>query len=376
MPIMPGYPNLVSYECSQIIIHQMEKSICKIKFENGHGTGFFCKIPFPDMSKMLPVLITNNHIIENKVLYEENAKIYIEIKEEKNIKEINLNNRIKYSNREFDITIIEIKEQDGITNYLELDDNIIEDIFNGNNINKEYIYNTIYAIHYPEGNLSVSYGVLKKIDENRQFLFMHKCSTTGGSAGAPILNIHNNKVIGLHHSGLMKYHLGQGTLLNYPLKEFIKMNKSNEELLNEFNKKYNMNIKDAKIDKLDLRWKKLGNNGFEDLCQIEFKELKELILNNNNISDVKPLGKAKFEKLEILDLSQNKISDINIFEKVNLKGIKQLYLGYNNISDIEIFGKVNFEKLEILFLNDNKIDKTKDALIISKLKSKIGNFEV
>ena len=379
MPIIQGSPNIVSYECTQKIIQQMEKSICKIKNENGNGTGFFCKIPFPDMNKMLPVLITNNHIIGEELLYQENSKICIEIKEEQNLKEIKLNNRIKYSNREFDITIIEIKGQDGITNYLELDDNLIKDIFNGNNTNKEYMEymdNTIYAIHYPYGKLSVSYGILKKIDENRHFLFMHKCSTTAGSAGAPILNIHNNKVIGVHHSGLMKFNLGQGTLLNYPIKDFIKMNKSNEQLLNEFNKKYNLKIKDAKIDKLDLRWKKLGNNGFEDLCQIEFKELKELILNNNNISDINPLGKAKFDKLEILDLSQNKISDIDIFERVNFKEMKQLYLGYNNISDIKIFEKVNFEKLEVLLLNDNKIDKTKDPLIISNLKSKIGNFEI
>ena len=80
--------------------------------------------------------------------------------------------------------------------------------------------------------------------------------------------------------------------------------------------------------------------------------------------------------MEILDLSQNKISNINIFDRVNFKGIKQLYLGYNDISDIKVFERVNFEKLEVLLLNDNKIDKNKDALIISNLKFKIGNFEI
>lgn len=378
MPIIQGYPSIISYECTQKIIQQMEKCICKIMCENGHGTGFFCKIPFPDMNNMLPVLITNNHIIRDELLYQENAKINIEIKEENNIKEFNLNNRIKYTNNEFDITIIEIKEQDGINNFLELEDNLIKKIFNESDINKEYIYDTFYTIQYPEGNLSVSYGVIKNVEGERQFLFAHRCSTTAGSAGSPILNIKNNKVIGIHHSGMKNNKLGLGTFLEYPIKDFIKMNKifSNEDLLKEFNKKYNLNIKDDKIDKLDLRWKKLGNKGFEDLCKIEFKELKELILNNNNISDVKPLETAKFEKLEILDLSQNTISDISILEKVNFKGIKQLYLGYNNISDIEVFEIANFEKLEVLLLNDNKIDKTKDALLISNLKSKIGNFEI
>ena len=27
------------------------------------GTGFLCKIPFPNQFKLLPVLITNNHIL-------------------------------------------------------------------------------------------------------------------------------------------------------------------------------------------------------------------------------------------------------------------------------------------------------------------------
>ena len=64
-----------------------------------------------------------------------------------------------------------------------------------------------------------------------------------------------------------------------------------------------------------------------DLCKIKFSELKELILNNNNIPDIKPLEKVKFDKLEILDLSQNKISDISILKNVGFKGLRQLYLG-------------------------------------------------
>ena len=215
---------------------------------------------------------------------------------------------------------------------------------------------------------------LSKIYEDRKYQFIHKCCTKGGSSGSPILNINNNKVIGLHCEGNKRFNIG--IFLNYPIKEFIKLNFDNEFLLKEFNKKYNLNIKDTKINKLDLRWKKLGNAGFGDLCKIEFKELKELILNNNNITDLSPLGKVKFEKLEILDLSQNKISDINPFENARLGELKQLYLGYNNLSDIKVFDKNILNKLEILHLNDNKIDKDKNASIISKLKSKIGDIEI
>ena len=50
---------------------------------------------------------------------------------------------MKYTNEEYDITIIEIKEEDNIKNHLELDNIIIDDILNNNNNkNKEYIDET------------------------------------------------------------------------------------------------------------------------------------------------------------------------------------------------------------------------------------------
>ena len=192
------------------------------------------------------------------------------------------------------------------------------------------------------------------------------CSTKGGSAGSPVLNLKTNKVMGAHHSGISKKNIAQGTLLNEPIKDFIKHRL----------KKAEFSLKDINTEKIDLRWKKLGNDGLVDLCKIKFTELKELILNNNNISDIKPLEKVKFDKLEILDLSQNKISDISILKNVGFKGLRQLYLGYNNISDIKIFGKDIFPYLETLSLSDNKIDKNKDTSIIANLKSKIDNCEI
>ena len=374
MAVLPGYPQEAPYEVIQVMLHQMRKTICKIGINDVKGTGFFCKIPFPDLNNMLRVLITNNHIINRNLLFKKDTKMWIGIKEETDYKVLNLNNRIKYTNEEFNITIIEIKDEDKINSFLELDEALIKDIIMNSNKNNKFIEETIYAMQYLEGRLSVSFGILDKIYVDRKYKFIHKCCKNRGSGGSPILNINNNKVIGLHCEGNIRYN--KGIFLNYPIKEFIKLNFDNEFLLKEFNNKYNLNIKDTKIEKLDLRWKGLGNIGFEDLCKIEFKELKELILNNNNISEIKILSKAKFKKLEILDLSQNKISNINIFENINFKGLKQLYLCHNNISDIKVFERANLKNLEILYLNDNKIDKKKNALIIQNLKSKIGNFQV
>ena len=354
MPIIQGYPNIVSLESSQKIIEQMKKNVCQIQSDESQGTGFFCKIPFPDMNNMLPVLITNNHVINEELLYEDDTNILIYTESDKNTKTINLDDRLKYTSKHFDITIIEIKDQDKINNYLELDDAILGDIFDNEiKLNEIYSDETVYLLQYPEGILSVSYGVVKDINEDKKYIFTHMCS------------------------GISKKNIAQGTLLNEPIKDFIKHRlKKAEFSLKDFNKKYNLNIKDINTEKIDLRWKKLGNDGLVDLCKIKFTELKELILNNNNISDIKPLEKVKFDKLEILDLSQNKISDISILKNVGFKGLRQLYLGYNNISDIKIFGKDIFPYLETLSLSDNKIDKNKDTSIIANLKSKIDNCEI
>ena len=129
--ILSNYPNVISYECSKRIITQMERNICKINIGQIQGTGFFCKIPFPNKEKMLPVLMTNNHVINSDLLNQKNAKIKLDIKEEDDIKEIVLNNnRVKYTNEEYDITIIEIKAEDNINHYLELDDIIFSGLKN------------------------------------------------------------------------------------------------------------------------------------------------------------------------------------------------------------------------------------------------------
>ena len=67
--------NLIDYsipitlESTEIIISQMKKSICKIYMDNGKkGTGFFCKIKYPDNEHFIKMLVTNNHFIDESHL--------------------------------------------------------------------------------------------------------------------------------------------------------------------------------------------------------------------------------------------------------------------------------------------------------------------
>ena len=215
----------MTFECIQVAMEQMKKCVCKIKLKDIQGTGFFCKIPFPDINNRLSVIITNNHIINEELLNTKGAKIIIDFKEEDSLKEINLDNRITFTNREYDITLIEIKETDNINNYLELDELIVDDILNNNNKNMAYVDNEVYIIEYPEGKLSISSGQVTDIFEDKKYKFFHQCRTKAGSAGSPILNISNNKVIGVHHSAVLNFKnkRGKATFLNYPIKEFIKI---------------------------------------------------------------------------------------------------------------------------------------------------------
>ena len=118
----------------------MENCICKINLIEGFGTGFFCAIPFPDLNNLLPVLITNNHVL-NKEYLKKGKEITFTTNDERNFYKIIIDERRKvYTNEKpFDVTIIEIKKKDKniLENiFLEID----EQIFNSN-IN---LYDDIY----------------------------------------------------------------------------------------------------------------------------------------------------------------------------------------------------------------------------------------
>ena len=214
--LLAGYPSPVTYEKVQIILDQMKYCICQIKFNKNKGTGTFCKIPYPDYNNLLPVLITNNHLINENNLYDENARIIIYIKGENKYRYIELKDRIKYTNKSYDITIIELKEGDGVGHHLEIDDNIINEGYIVG-----YIDEPIYIIQYPKENLSVSFGIINNMNLKEGHNFRHLCSTEEGSSGSPILNLKNNKLIGIHKSAEKNANFNLGLFLNFAISDFL-----------------------------------------------------------------------------------------------------------------------------------------------------------
>ena len=203
--------NPISRQTNRIIDNQLEKYLCKVyDSKENKGSGFLCKIPFPDEFHLLPVLITNNHVLNEDEL-RQNKKIKISFDDDKIIKIINIFPERKiYTSINYDTTIIEIfPEKDDIKYFLDVE------------INSEQLNDKeqIYILQYPNGiNCSVSYGYIQDIND---FNIAHKCSTENGSSGGPIILLNTFKVIGVH-KGSSKFNFNLGTLLKYPVLDFNK----------------------------------------------------------------------------------------------------------------------------------------------------------
>ena len=224
-------PKPVSITGTRTILNQMINCICKIKiteksgqFEKSgkSGTGFFCKVPL-NQNEKINCLITNFHIItEQYYKDQQNKTINLLLNDGEEVKKINIGNDRKiYFNEIYDITIIELKESENFQYLLDLDDNLFKD-----DENIKYLDKSIYVPQYPkEEKAFVSYGLLNGIFEHE---IRHTCSTDNGSSGSPILNLENNKVIGIHKGGSTHFNFNLGTLLKYPINDFIKKNKKNK----------------------------------------------------------------------------------------------------------------------------------------------------
>jgi hypothetical protein len=167
------------------------KAVCEICVStNKFGSGFFCKIPYTQNNNLLlPVLITNNHVLSKNEL-ESDLKIIINGE----TKIISLKGRKKWTDETIDFTCIEIKEEeDNIHTFYNLDDNV----YDKNYSNDCYLNNhvIIFAINKNDKQVGFSNGVIK---QNEKSFFAYTCNTFKGCSGGCIVNQNNNNIIGIH----------------------------------------------------------------------------------------------------------------------------------------------------------------------------------
>ena len=261
----------VNIEGTIMILEQLMNCICKVKIKRKCGTGFFCTIPI--RKEIIKVFITNYDIL-NENDYKENKKLNLSLYDDKETIIINLEiERETYFKKEYNITLIELKEEDNIKNYLEIDNDLFQD-----NIEINYIYKSIYALHYPnENNANVSYGLINNINN---YNINHNCSIDKFSIGSPILNLQSNKVIGIHNKESNNYNVG--TFLKFPLKDFI--NKLEKMLININNVEYKI-------------IKELGKGAFGRVVQVLNKK------------------ENKYYAIKIISIKEQKKEKIQSFEK-------------------------------------------------------------
>ena len=343
------------------ILDQMINCVCKIKTnDGGEGTGFFCK--YNEMN----YLMTCDFIINEKYL-RENKELNLSLNNEKELIKIDLGiKRVIYCKIEYNSTFIELKEEDKIKNYLELDDNL----FNDNE--KEYYENkSIYVLHYFKGEeIYASYGLLRNINK---YEILHQCFTDNGSSGSPILNLTSNKVIGIHCGGFIKNVYKKGIFLKNPLNDFMnkrfKMFKIIKELGYGGFGKVNLifNISDNKyyaMKEISLKGETIENiNNIKIEANILSKFKSENIVKYYDSF----IDKEKFYILmeycdgknlkDFLDEYKNKNTLIE--EDIIYNIIKQICLGIKKIHDMKIIHRDL--KPENIFMNYN-------------MKIKIGDF--
>ena len=197
---MEDYPKSTTKQCTQTILNQMNLNFMyKINEKEGKfSLGFFCHIK--NKNKKIPIIVINNHIFD-----EENKDI-INVSLNDKVKEIKLGNT-KYRNKEFNISMVEIKEDEEYNfNFLELDDELYRD-----DVELYYYKESIYIINYNKNNsVFVSYGLIKNLNKSELIISGNIKSNLNGY---PIFNVTNNKIIGIFNSN-NKY-FNKGIFFNY-----------------------------------------------------------------------------------------------------------------------------------------------------------------
>ena len=255
---MDEYPKPVSKSCIEKIFNQMNNSIYKIKGKDGEfQIGIFCKLKFD--KNIIFVLITTNKII-NKGYLKDNDGINISINNKNRFIEFG---HLKYINKEYDLSIIEIRNNPNYKIYfLELDDSLYEKA-------PEFSYNKepIYILHYGnKNNITVSYGIMKYINK---YKLICSCNNNLKEKGSPIFNLSTNKLIGLYINKSNYYN--KGLFLNIIINEFFyKYKNSKYKIFNGFTNKNDKSSNEIKYkNSINEITKELDNKNDNSTNEIE-----------------------------------------------------------------------------------------------------------
>ena len=155
-----------------------------------------------------------NDLEDNKLKIVNNNKII----------EVDLNNKFKFIDENYNITIIDIgKNIYEINKYFNLNQNI----FKYENDTKE---STIYILYYSEDKkINISFGELKETENKTIFIFLN--SKNNFPIGSPIFNSKTKGLIGYYKWYNNEKHYNEGQYFRYPLNNFIYENYISNKLI-------------------------------------------------------------------------------------------------------------------------------------------------
>ena len=237
--------------------------------------------------------------------------------------------------------------------------NVLSNSTNNDNLNN--IINEIKMLKDEIKNINKNlYDVIEENNKNKKKIFELKeiiSNLSNNKINDSVLNNKlesavNNKIEQKENNKIKEFKI------SIPIKNETKKDIKEEMIsLKEFNKIFKLNLRNNyDITELKLGYKNLGLNKIKYLELIDFVNLEQLWLSNNNIVDISIFSKLNYKNLEKLDLSNNNIEDINALESVNFLNLKNLWMNNNRINDISVFSKVKFIKLLELNLRNNNIE--------------------
>ena len=170
------------------------------------------------------------------------------------------------------------------------------------------------------------------------------------------------------------------------IQELIEDNEENEKTaLNNLKTEFGIDL-EKHYQKKDLRlllkglktedkYKKLDDIGFQYISEIRFKNLIEINLANNKITDLNYLNRMLLPHLEIINFSYNKIANIEPVANLLSKNLFEIYLHYNQIEDLKPFENPKFpiQSLEIIRIDNNKfkVEDPELKILVEKYKNKM-----